>query len=228
MSKMNKQKFNWPIITLVACLAGILYCSWPLGYILNPSVTRHDFASELQASHQPYAWLFIATDILTGVLMLAIGIWQWKNTTQHKTLRLSIISYVLFGILVIAAAVAPYNCVSGSHSCQLLLHSPAFIIHGFSSIVSVVFLFVSLVLPGKILLEQRMYRWLIVMGVFLVGGWGLTGLGTIIVVSHGMRSNWMQYNFITICSISLVASVVLIERLGVRIAQVPPSENQID
>jgi uncharacterized protein DUF998 len=198
----------------IAILAGLVYSSWPLGFILNPSVAHHSFASEFEAAHQPYNWLFIALDILSGLLMLVSGIRQWRRAGSHKVLQMSIITYVLFGVLVITAAIMPYNCVSGTSSCQELLHSPAFIIHGFSSIVSVVFLFISLILPTKILMQRRMYRWLTFMAVFIVAGWGFMGLGTLDVMAHGMRSNWLQYNLITVCSVSVVLCVALVDRLS--------------
>jgi hypothetical protein len=198
----------------IAIAAGLIYSSWPLGFMLNPFVAHHDFASDLESAHQPYAWLFITLDVLSGVLMGVAGIRQWRKSGRHITLRLSVVAYVLFGLLVIAAALAPYNCQSGTQSCQVLLHSPAFIIHGFSSIVSVVFLLVSLVLPTKLLLQKQMYRWLILLAVFILAGWGLTGLGTLIVIAHGMRSNWLQYDFITVCSLTMIGSLILVEHLS--------------
>jgi len=198
----------------IAVFAGLVYSSWPLGFGLNPSVARHAFASQLEAPHQPYNWLFIWLDILSGILMLIVGIRQWRSASNRKTLRMSIIAYALFGVLVIAAAAAPYNCTSGTSSCQALLYTPSFLIHGFSSIVSVVFLFISLVLPAKILIERRMYHWLTLMAVFIVAGWGITGLGTLVVMAHGVRNNWLQYNLITVCSISVVLCVVLVDRLS--------------
>lgn len=48
-------------------VAGLLYSSWPLGYWLNPQAD-HGLASNLEALHQPYNWLFILIDISSGVL----------------------------------------------------------------------------------------------------------------------------------------------------------------
>ncbi|HWD24402.1 MAG TPA: hypothetical protein VG368_02965, partial [Acidimicrobiales bacterium] len=49
-------------------IAGALaYSSWPLGYVLNGATARSAFASDLELSGQPYNWLFIGLDCVTGI-----------------------------------------------------------------------------------------------------------------------------------------------------------------
>jgi hypothetical protein len=197
----------------IASIAGLVYSSWPLGFILNPFVARHDFASQLEAAHQPYNWVFISLDIVSGLLLLIVGLRQWRAAGSHWSLRLSILAYALFGIFVILAAVAPDNCTAGTY-CQALVRTPAFLVHGFSSIVSVVFLFSSLLLPAKILIRGRFYRRLLLLAVFITAGWGLTGIGALLELAHGLRSNWLQYGLITLCSLSLVFCTLLVQGLS--------------
>jgi hypothetical protein len=92
----------------LAFLAAILYCSWPLGYLLNPIVGEHQLASQLEAPHQPFNWLFIAMDVLTGVVIAIVGAKQLKHK-RHLLLDLSIASYVLFGLCVLLAAALPLD-----------------------------------------------------------------------------------------------------------------------
>jgi hypothetical protein len=197
------------VTIIAACIAAILYSSWPLGFIVNPAVSKYDYASELESSHQPYNWLFISLDIATGVVLIISGYMQWRKA-KKLTVKLSILGYVLFGVLVIAAAIAPYNCNSITQNCIAEATQPAFIIHGLSSIFSVVFLFVSLSLLGKILYDRRLYRWLGLLAVMLLA-WGFIGLYALIQLEQGVKSNWVQYLFISVCSLSIVASVGLVE-----------------
>ena len=48
------------------------YASWPLGYWLNP-VANRGLASNLEAAHQPYNWVFIAFDIVSGLLICVVS-----------------------------------------------------------------------------------------------------------------------------------------------------------
>jgi len=57
---------------LVAALA---YCSWPIGFLVNPALTATGLASDLEAHGQPYSWLFILLDCVTGLFALvAVGL----------------------------------------------------------------------------------------------------------------------------------------------------------
>jgi hypothetical protein len=206
-------------VTIVAaCFAAILYSSWPLGFIVNPAVSKYDYASELESAHQPYNWLFIALDIATGLVLLISGYMQWRKANK-LSIRLSILGYVLFGVLVIAAAIAPYNCNSITQNCIADATQPAFIIHGLSSIFSVVFLFVSLVLLCKILYDRHLHKWLgLLVAVML--SWGVIGIYALVQLEDGVKSNWVQYLFITVCSLSIVASVGLVELASKEVTQI--------
>jgi hypothetical protein len=197
------------VAIIAACLAAILYSSWPLGFIVNPAVSKYDYASELESAHQPYNWLFITLDVATGIVLIISGYMQWRKA-KKLTVRLSILGYVLFGVLVIAAAIAPYNCNSITQNCIADATQPAFIVHGLSSIFSVVFLFVSMALLSKILYDRHLYRWLGLLSGMLLA-WGFIGLYALIQLEQGVKSNWVQYLFITVCSLSIVVSVGLVE-----------------
>jgi uncharacterized membrane protein YecN with MAPEG domain len=196
-------------VIVTGFIAAILYSSWPLGYFLNPIIARQDYASELESAHQPYNWLFIGLDILTGLVLVILGVIQWRRTNRI-TFKMSIVGYELFAILVIAAAVAPFNCNSITQNCVALAAQPAFIIHGFSSIFSVVFLFASLVLLCKVLYERHAKKLLYAVGGVVVL-WGLTGVLALYQLEVHVKSNLVQYIFITICSVSIALAIGLID-----------------
>lgn len=234
--KDRNVKFQFQIKKLIsnltiwaAVLAAIFYSSWPLGFIINPTVSHHDLASELEASHQPYNWLFIALDILTGLVLIYSGIIQWRKSPHKIVLKLSILGYMLFGILVIAAAVAPYNCNSIVQNCGLLPDQPMDIIHGLASIFSVVFLFFSLLLLCKMVIEQHFYHWLTILGIIVLISWGIVGIDAFIQILDNVKSNLIiiQNFFITLCSISIFVSIVLIEHFSARPKLHPKAKRRI-
>src|ERR1700733_9742605 len=86
-----------PIIWL-GVIAAVAYSSWPLGYLLNPGVARHAFASQLEAYNQPYSWIFIGLDVLCGATLLVGGVWQLVRA-RSPLIRVSIVAYMLFALL---------------------------------------------------------------------------------------------------------------------------------
>ncbi len=194
--------------------AAILYSSWPLGYILNPSVAHTAFASQLEASSQPYNWLFISLDILSGATLLIAGLTQWTRT-KSAALRMSIIAYMVFAALVIVAAVVPFDCDSLTGSCVDVAHSPLIIIHGLASIVSGVALISSLILILGVLVDRRLQQWFKLLPLIIFALWGIVGLAALDRYHHS-DENLVLYAFITICSISLVTPVYIIEVLTPR------------
>ena len=92
-------------ITFLMLIAGLLYSSWPLGYWLNPNAAK-GLASDLEALHQPFNWLFIALDILTG-LFVAIACFKLSRIVRansHPKTRLGlwvgVVGVASFGIIV--------------------------------------------------------------------------------------------------------------------------------
>src|SRR5260370_13363258 len=103
-----KQLHRRPVIWL-AWIAAILYSSWPLGYVLDPVVGHHELASQLEALHQPYAWLFVTTDVLTCLTLIIAGL-QQISTRDNAWFKWCTLSYLAFALLVAAAALSPLNC----------------------------------------------------------------------------------------------------------------------
>lgn len=196
----------------IGVVAALLYSSWPLGYYLNPNVTHVAFASQLEASNQPYNWLFICLDVLSGVALIIGGIAQWVRT-KSLAIRLSIMGYVTFGVLVIIAALVPFNCDSLNTACYDKAHSPLFIIHGFASIISVVALLASIILIFKLLIDKQTWHWINLVPVLIIASWSLIGILAIHDYHHA-DENLVQYAFITICGLSLTLAIIFIERLS--------------
>jgi len=102
-------RLGWPIV-LAAALA---YCSWPLGYVLNYWATARGPASDLEATGQPYRWLFVALDVFSGTVMVVAAVMSWRAT---RTRGLWLFGYGLFGVSVITDALTPLDCGIGTHA----------------------------------------------------------------------------------------------------------------
>jgi hypothetical protein len=103
-------------VLLVGLLAALAYCSWPVGYLVNPSLAAGALASELEARGQPYSWLFILLDCATGAAALIVVALSWPTRGSGNTTwrRAGLISYALFGISTAIDAVVPVGCGSVS------------------------------------------------------------------------------------------------------------------
>lgn len=199
---------------LLGALAALLYSSWPLGYVLNPAVGRHALASELEAPHQPYDWLFIVMDVLTGVLIAVVGLLQLRTRKHSATLFSAVACYVAFGLMVAGAAVIPLSCDPQTSRCGPILHNPAIMVHGAFSIFSVLSLLIGVALVAKALYEARAAKPLKALFAGIALCWAGFGAGALCEVVLRIRdNNVLQYIFISICSVSVAVVVGVIEHL---------------
>ena len=202
------------VVIAAAALSALFYCSWPLAFVLNPLVGRHDLASELEAPHQPYNWVFIALDVATGLALVFLSALQYRSVAP-KRIKLSVLSYAVFGLFVAGAALTPLNCDPTAQVCGPLLHNPLIVIHGIFSIVSVVSLFGGTVLMAwaAYLHEVTRRTWRLTVPL-LLGCWIFFGLGAALEMLMHIKNNLLQYFFITVCSLSVVMVVLYVERLS--------------
>ncbi len=197
--------------TMLMFFAGLLYSSWPLGYWLNPRVDR-GLASDLEASHQPYSWVFISMDIACGIL---VGIVSWKlllivrNSSNRKNLlglRVAVIGTGGFGLFTAIDALLPLNCIEGTPHCVVSLDNSYFVIHGIFSIGSVTGLTISIVAIWLLLLLREdavLSLAHLTPAMFLVVWLGFGAL-TLYLVMHNRSSALSQHVFIGFCCLWLI------------------------
>ncbi|HKU18818.1 MAG TPA: DUF998 domain-containing protein [Candidatus Saccharimonadales bacterium] len=206
-------------------IAALSYSSWPLAFLLNPWVGRHELASELEAPHQPYAWVFIMTDVLTGVFIMLVGLLQLRTRKVSRLLFAAVAGYVLFGAMVAGAALSPLTCDPAQQSCAPLLRHPALVMHGGFSILSVVCLLFSVVAIAIAAYQRPRQRILqaLLAGTLLC--WAVFGAGALLEqLLHIRDNNTLQYFFISVCSISLALVIGAIESLTRKAQTVSLSE----
>lgn len=113
LNKMSSHKYARSALILFV-LAGALYNSWILGYILNPQTARNGLASDLTFSGQPYAWLFILSDVLVALSLLAVSVLVYivaKPIVRSGTWRVAFGGVLIFGLFTAASAAVPQGCV---------------------------------------------------------------------------------------------------------------------
>lgn len=206
-------------------LAGLFYSSWPLGYWLNPQANR-GLASDLEASHQPYSWVFIAMDIACGIL---VGIVAWKlliiirsssSQKNHLGLWFAVLGAGIFGLFTAVDAVLPLNCIGGSPNCEVSLNNSYFVIHGIFSIGSITGLTISIVAIWLLLLlrEDAVMSWAHLTPAMFLVVWVGFGALTLYLILHNRSSALSQHFFIGFCCLWLIALpyfVLLVIRLQV-------------
>lgn len=184
-------------LRLLYISGAIAYCSWPLAFWLNTTVARHDLASQLEAPHQPYNWLFVSLDIISGLLLstacLAVG-----RNLHGRLLKIGAWCIGIFGLLEAGAAMVPLSCDPTYANCGPLINQPTILLHGFCSIASVIVLF-----AGAAMLYMRAQANRRLLGT-LIFGWLLFSAGSLVELLLGIKNNALQYYFITLCSITVI------------------------
>ena len=202
-------------LTSVAVVAAVLYCSWPLGSLLNPIANR-GLASNLEAIGQPWNWLFTLLDIICGGLVVWLA-WQLymtiKRPRKQWLLLTAIIGFGLFGLLNAADAFLPIDCVPTAMKCRPALQDPYFVAHGIASIASTNGLTITIVALWWIFLRSRqaprLLRW--TLNVTMVV-WFSFGVGTGVLILLDRSSALSQHVFIVVCSLLIASLPHLVSR----------------
>jgi len=196
--KHNYPHRFWVRITGLACLAGLLYSSWPLGYMLNPSVSRSSLASALEALHQPYNWVFISGDVSSSLLILVICWFMWqryREVHQRHFLVFVLLSLIIFSIGTIADTLLPERCLPGAANCASWQHNPLLLAHGIFSVLASFCLFLAL-----------LFIWWRTRTPLLSGlmvGYIVFGLLSLYEAVGPIQGNFSQHYYITLCSLGM-------------------------
>jgi hypothetical protein len=189
----------------IACVGALAYNSWPLAFLVNPSLAGSALASSFEARSEPFSWLFILLDCIAGLCIGIVCVRELRprqGLRPHIVLVLALLGYGVFGLATAVDAVVPLNCGSASaQTCasQLWPLTPDDMLTG----IAVVALFAAAV---AVVLEMSRRpvalpaSVLVTIGAALVG-WG--GLGLTILVSNtsSTLAAACQYAFLTITSV---------------------------
>ena len=215
---------RWQIATVITVLAAMLYNSWPLGFFLNPKVSYGGgLASDLESSHQPYGWVFVALDIITGALVLvAVAVLWRRRPTRNETIILA--SFALFGIFTIADALLPIPCEPTLTICVGWTHQPMILLHGAVSVGAALFLFVSAMAAWY---RRRVWHTPVTTR-FIMLGWLMTGvLSVVFFVTPGPGYVSQDY-YLIICGIWIALIPLMLHTLRHDSLARVPAEARVD
>jgi hypothetical protein len=114
----------------LAVVSAMIYCSWPLGILLNPLASRTGLASELGAVGQPYNWIFIGGDIVSGALLVISVYLLMRLYKPTGWPRAALILLAIYGICGAFDAALPMQCLPSEQVCGSIWSDPLLIVHG--------------------------------------------------------------------------------------------------
>ena len=113
--------------TLYLAIAGaVAYCSWPLGFLVNPSLAGTALASSFEGRSQPFGWLFILLDCFAGLCTVIVSFRILHSRRSSRlpgwALVLALFGYAVFGVASAVDAVVPLSCgASSAQTCAARL-----------------------------------------------------------------------------------------------------------
>lgn len=185
----NQRTTRWASYLAVA--AGVLYNSWLLGYWLNPAVARHGLASELEAVHQPYNWLFTAADVVSSGFVLLVCWLLWRRRSAAV-----LASAAIFAAGTVADALLPMHCNPSLQRCPSFRVDHLLLVHGIFSIMAAAALFISLALLWWHDRKSTMLNGLMV-------GYVLFGFFSVLEALTPASGNWSQHYYLLLCGVWL-------------------------
>jgi hypothetical protein len=189
----------WKVLVILSVMAGVLYCSWPLGPLLNPVVARNGLASELAAANQPYSWVFVYGDVVSAALLLIVCAGLVGNfRLRGVNTKLVVGGILLFCLGTIVAALCRVPCVSALQQCPSFVHNPVTLAHAIGSVGSCFALLGAIV--GLWWRRRQSVFLRLQAGVYIVSG----AVAFILLFVPG-REVVLQDLFITICAVCLAA-----------------------
>ena len=195
MTHISERSF-WVRTTVLASIAGLLYSSWPFGYLLNPNASKKGLASALEALHQPYNWVFISADVASSLLILFIA-WliyhHYHFVRERRFLGFILINTAIFALGTIADTLLPEHCLPGVASCPSWHQDHLLLVHGIFSILAAICLFLVLLFIWWRNRTPLFYTLMVAYSVF-----GLLSLYEAVSPTQG---NFSQHYYITLCGI---------------------------
>lgn len=211
---MASQKVTrYRLLLLASIVAALAYWSWPLGFILNRPVAIQNLASKLEAHGQPYYRLFIGLDVLAGAAAIAIGLYLIISSSQ-RWIKLAGAGILTFGSLITLAAIVPLDCDPSVTNCYPVWHHPTLVAHGFGSIVSVIGLLMTLLVVSHQAHIRKVSMAMRTILFTLIFAWTVFGAASLVDLVIDFHTNIVQYYFITICSLSIPASIIAIKLIA--------------
>jgi hypothetical protein len=206
------------ILLSLGVFAGLAYNSWPLGYFINNHIASIFLASNLEATGQPYNWLFIFGDIICGLIILGLAAFYWDRNRHHLTLWMNITLYgfIGFGLLTIVTALLPFNCQESIAQCSVRL-TTSFGLHDIIAAVCSICQFFSMFGALFIMFKQKdaVTAWVIAFGALVTITWCAFGILFLMAsLTNNSLAVTTQHLFIILTGLAVVLIPVAFNRLA--------------
>lgn len=204
----NERRF-FTVAAILTIASAIIYCSWPLGFWLNPEASRTGLASELGAFGQPYNWVFIFGDIISGVLLVAAVVILIRLYKLKGWAKLAMILLGLYGLFGALDAALPMQCLPSEQVCGSIWSDPMLILHGVFDMGGSLALIGTLI-TAAIYVHDHSVEWKVWIYTIGIGGTLFAIISGVFYVWGG-PGYWAQRYYITLSCI-WVASVPFVVR----------------
>lgn len=191
-------------IIFLGLSGALLYNNWLLGYWLNSRVASYSLASDLQVHNQPYSWIFILCDILSGLTMASAAYLIYRLWRPCDRLKLYLIAgYLGFGIFTAIAAIMPIHCGANNLQCTLVSNQ-TFGVHDIVGAVASLGQFISLITLWRLSVNLKLPSWLkwLMLGLLLL--WSLSGIVFLILTFQRLDEIAMQHVFLIFTFLGLI------------------------
>lgn len=102
----------------LAGLGALAYSSWPLAFLVCPALAGTALSSSFEARSQPFSWLFILLDCITGLAIATVGLRElhrWHAGPRDPgVVVFAFLGYSVFGVATAVDAVVPLKCGTAS------------------------------------------------------------------------------------------------------------------
>jgi hypothetical protein len=190
----------------IALVGALAYNSWPLAFLVNPTLAGSALASSFEGHSQPFSWLFILLDCVAGLCTAIVCVRELRPRRGRNwpgwALAFSLLAYGMFGMATAVDAVVPLNCGSASaQACasQLWPLTPDDMLTG----TAIFGLFMATALVVYQMMRRPVAFRLPVtvgLGVVLIG-WTVLGVTVLVSNTSPTIAAASQYGFITLTSI---------------------------
>jgi hypothetical protein len=194
-------------LILLGVTAAILYNDWPLGYWLNYPVAKVGLISDLEATHQPFNFLFIATDVMssliTVIMILKIIRLPYRQTRPYS---LMVGGLSIFAVGTALSALVPLNCTASIARCGLQTNQ-ILSIHNDISSGAALGIVLSLIGCGLLYHERLDPKGYIVV---LIGSglWAISGITFVVRSLNNLSSQIEQQLFVLLTGVAVVIIAV--------------------
>jgi hypothetical protein len=105
-------------------MGALTYNSWPLAYVVDTGLHQTStFASEYEAIGHPWAWLFRAADVVTGLFIGvgAVAAFPWTRSLPLRWLmRVVLIATAVIGFTTAITGSLPVDCSYSNGQCRAI------------------------------------------------------------------------------------------------------------